>query len=82
MQCAEEDHGERMDFVRESVLAADARVTALAVAFNESTENSGYIFDHRDGSLVHVSEYQEYGVEEREDIRSAEEERLEQVGCS
>ena len=41
MQCAEEEHGERMDFVRESVRAADARVTALAVAFNESNENGG-----------------------------------------
>ena len=80
MQFAEEGHGERMEFVRESIRTADARVTALAVAFEESTENMGYVFDHRDGSRVRVSEYHEYGVEEKEDMQIAEEERLERMG--
>ena len=80
MRVAEEGHGERMRFVRESVRAADARVAALAVAFEESTENTGYVFNYRDGSRVHFTEYRDYGVKEKEDMQIAEEERLERMG--
>ena len=71
-----------MDFVRETIRAADAGITALAVAFDESTENRGYIFDSRDRSRVHSSEYREYGLEEIEDMQSAKEDRLERMEYS
>ena len=80
MQIAEEEHLDCLDSVRESVRAADARIAALAVAFDESGENRGYLFDHRDGSRVHRSVYRNYGSEEKEGIFSAEEERLERMG--
>ena len=71
---------ERLNIVREAVRAADDRIAALALAFDESSENSAYMFDHRDGSRVHVSEYRMFSGEERADMQSAREERLERMG--
>ena len=72
-----------MNFIQDTGRAHDARVAALAAAYEESTEDRrGYKFDHRDGSLVHRSVYQEYSMEEKDDMECAEEERLERMGFS
>ena len=80
MQDAEEEHFERLDTARAAVRAADVRIAALALAFDESSENSAYVFDHRNGSQVHISEYRGFSGEERAGIQSAREERSERMG--
>ena len=80
MQVAEEEHLERLDIVRAAVRAADVRIAALALAYDESLENSAYVFDHRDGSQVHISEYRGFSGEEMLGIQSAREERSERMG--
>ena len=52
----------------------------MAVAFEESTENTGYVFYYRDRSRVHFTKYRDYGVKEKEDMQIAEEEALERMG--
>ena len=65
---------EDFDYLPEAVRVADAKISALSAAFDESTENAGYFFDFGDGSQVHTSKYQKYSAEERGDMRIAEEE--------
>ena len=80
MQDAEEEHFERLDTARAVVHAADVRIAGLARAYDESAENDEYVFDHRDGSQVHISEYQRFSREERAGIQRARLERSERMG--
>ena len=80
MRVAEECHRELMAFIVDTERARDARVLALATAYEELAEDRRmYRFDHRDGSLVHRSVHQGYSREEKNDMECAEDEMFDRM---
>ena len=80
MADAEEQHFERLGAVQEAVHEVDVRIAGLAQAYEESAEKDEFIFDHRDGSLVHIVDYWKFSREERAGVSRARLERSERMG--
>ena len=80
MADAEEQHFERLGAVQEAVHEVDVRIAGLAQAYEESAEKDEFIFDHRDGSLVHIVDYWKFSREEREGVSRAKLERSRRMG--